>query len=340
MTLGRGPLGLAFLVALGACGGGSGEEESPTPVVTAVVAVARVEPFEATIPVLGVATPQAGRFAELAAPAEARVARIWVSVGDAVAVGDPLIAFDRTIWEAEARRAASEAEAARRAYARASTLAEQGIVARKEIETAAADLARAEADLADARRTLSLAVLRSPIAGVVTRMDARLDATVDSSMPVVEVVDPSGLEIVFRLSPDDAARVHRGATVRLEGDAVGRVAGIDAAIDSTGNVGVRARLAGGGPPLRVGQSVAGRIVAEVHPRAVVVPAEAVVPAAGDSLRVFVVGADSTAHARPVTVAARGDELVEIGTGLRGGERVVADGAYGVVEGAQIREGAP
>jgi multidrug efflux pump subunit AcrA (membrane-fusion protein) len=99
-------------------------------------------------------------------------------------------------------------------------------------------------------------------------------------------------------------------------------------------------MAGGSAPLWLGQWVAGAIVEEVHPDAVVVPASAVVPAGGDSLVVFVVGADSTAHARPVVVGGRSASQVEIASGLEGGELVVAGGAYGMVDGARVREGGP
>jgi RND family efflux transporter MFP subunit len=330
----------AIAVAVG-CGGGE-EEETPAPVVSARLTAARVQPFELTIAALGVVTPRAGRFAELAPLAEARVSRIYVATGDRVQAGDPLIEFESTVWEAEAERARSAVDAARSESERAAHLADSGIVPRKQAEQAEAALAAAEADLAAARRTLALAVLRSPIAGIVSRMSARLDASVDPTTPLVEIVDPEALEVVFHLSPGDAARVEPGARVLLEADssAMGRVAGIDAAIDSTGSVEVRARMAGGSAPLWLGQSVAGSIVEEVHPDAVVVPASAVVPAGGDSLVVFVVGADSTAHARPVVVGGRSASQVEIASGLEGGELVVAGGAYGMVDGARVREGGP
>ena len=337
----RAALSAVCVLAL-ACDGGAEEEEAPPPVVSARLAVARVEPFAVMIPALGIVTPRPGRFAELAPPAEARVSRIYVATGDRVIAGDPLVAFDSTVWEADERRAEREFYVARIASERLARLADEGIVARKEAEAAAAEMARAEADLAAARRTLSLAILRSPIAGVVSRMSARLDASVDPSGPLVEIVDPEALEVVFHLSPGDAARVERGARVVLEADssALGRVAGIDAAIDSTGSVEVRARLTGGSQPLWLGQSVTGSIVEEVHPKAVVVPAAAIVPAGEDSLRVFVVASDSTAHARSVVVGGRSGSEVEITAGLEGGELVVAGGAYGVVEGARIRGGEP
>jgi len=59
--------------------------------------------------------------------------------------------------------------------------------------------------------------------------------------------------------------------------------------------------------------VFGQIATAVHARAVTVPVEALVPA-GDGYQVFVSTAPG-AHARPVTLGARTETLVEIVTGL-------------------------
>jgi membrane fusion protein (multidrug efflux system) len=72
----------------------------------------------------------------------------------------------------------------------------------------------------------------------------------------------------------------------------------------------------------------------VHPAAVTSPAAALVPE-GEGFRVFVVGADSVAHARAVQVGARRDSLVEVTSGLVAGETVVSYGAYGVQDGAKV-----
>jgi multidrug efflux system membrane fusion protein len=97
---------------------------------------------------------------------------------------------------------------------------------------------------------------------------------------------------------------------------------------------VRAAVTAPARALRVGESVTGRITLAEHPNAVVVPAAAVVPA-DEGVQIFVVDARNVAHARPVTVGARTEEEVEVLSGLKGGERVVTSGAFGVADGATI-----
>src|SRR5439155_1285672 len=86
------------------------------------------------------------------------------------------------------------------------------------------------------------------------------------------------------------------------------VTGVAAAVDSlTRAVAVRARLRHPARALRLGESLVGRIVTAVVPRAVTVPVAALVPAAGgEGFQVFVVDSERVAHVRPVTVGGRSE----------------------------------
>jgi membrane fusion protein (multidrug efflux system) len=93
--------------------------------------------------------------------------------------------------------------------------------------------------------------------------------------------------------------------------------------------------------LRLGESVQGVIAVETRPSAVVVPVEALVP--GDepgSYKVFVVDNAGTAHARDVKVGGRTETKVEIVEGLKGGEVVVTQGAFGVADSAKVARPVP
>jgi hypothetical protein len=129
--------------------------------------------------------------------------------------------------------------------------------------------------------------------------------------------------------------VTAGEGNQREGLGTAIVHAVGAAVDSTSRaVAVRTGLPHSARTLRIGESVFGRIVTAVHPHAVAVPAASLVPA-GDGYQVFVVDSAGVAHARPVTVGARGEALVEIVKGVAAGETVVTTGAYGVEDGARI-----
>jgi membrane fusion protein (multidrug efflux system) len=331
-------LGSALVAA---CGGG--EDETPPAVVEARTVTATVQAFTQTASAVGTVTPRPGHFAAMAAPAPTRVANVYVSVGAAVHPGDSLVAFERGPFDAQAQSAEVALTAAQHAYDRAVRLIQAGVLSRRELEQADADLAQARSNAVSARRSQELATLRAPIAGVVTAMRAVLGAPADAGQPLVEIADPRALDVLLTTTPAVAARVKRGAAVTLsageseqaESLGLGIVVDIAAAVDSaTRGVAVRVRVDRPARQMRVGETVFGNIVVGNNPRAITVPIEALVPE-GEGYKVFVVGDSSIAHARPVTIGGRNGGMAEITDGLQGGETVVTYGAYGVEDGAKI-----
>ncbi|HYT03692.1 MAG TPA: efflux RND transporter periplasmic adaptor subunit [Gemmatimonadales bacterium] len=339
----------AVVAALAACHGARpADDAAQAPaggqaVVGAGTTVATARPFPQAVRAIGTVTPRPGRFAELAAPAPTRVAHIFVAPGQQVAPGDDLVEFERAPFDAAAKSAAAALESAQHAYARAVRLVQAGILPQKDSDQAAAELAQAQLAGVTARRSQQLATLRAPLGGVVTRMSAVLGASVDPSQPLVEVADPAALDVVFNVTPAEAAAIHVGDAVTVRagegagGEPLGQgaVSGVGAAVDSVSRaVAVRARIARPLRPLRIGESAFGAIVTAVHPAAVAVPIEALVPT-GDGYQLFVVDSAGIAHVRTVTVGARTEALAEIVSGLTAGETVVTSGAYGVEDGARI-----
>jgi RND family efflux transporter MFP subunit len=342
------------------CRGRAADSEEPSGEGAAVVgvrtAVATRRPFRETVEALGTVTARPGHIAELSAPAPTRVTKVLVSVGEHVAAGAPLVQLDRAPFVAEAQSAEVALTTAEHAYERARRLVDAGILARKELDQAASDRARARSDAIAARRTQTLATLRSPIGGVVTKLRAVLGGPADPSQPLVEVADPVALDILLAVSPAVAARVRPGADVILtagqhagdggadsvsgsgagtEALGTGTVRAVSAAVDSASrSVTVRARIARPVRALRIGETVFGSIVLATRPNAVTVPVEALVPD-GEGMKVFVLDSAHIAHATPVSVGARTEKLAEITRGLSGGETVVTYGAYGVTDSARV-----
>ena len=326
---------------------GAGEAKVQV-VVGAQVAEVSVGRFVETVDAVGVVTPRMGHVATLAAPAPTRVARVFVNVGARVSAGDPLVEFELAPFEAALRSAETTLATAEKTAERALRLAEAGVLPRKDADAAASEAAMARSNAVTARRSRELATMRAPIAGVVTRMNAVLQGGADPSQPLVEIADPSVVDIVLSLSPSDAGRVRSGMAVAIysgaaaAGTAVahGRVADVAAAVDSTSR-GVATRVAVGdfARPLRLGETLFGRVGVAEHTRAIMVPLESLVPD-GEGFRVFVVDSAGVAHAHPVTVGARADTRAWIREGLSAGDRVVTHGAYGIDDSAKVVTGKP
>ena len=345
-------VGLAALVVstTTACrkgGGGDEDEAGGAPTAMPTVAVGTTTATEASfrpmIRAIGVVSPTPGGYAELSAPAPARISRVYVTVGQPVRAGQELVALDAAPFAAAASGASAAREAAQRAYDRQVELSKEGIVARKAVDQAAADLAQANAAAVAAQHTYTLSMLRAPISGVVTRLAAVTGAAADPSQVLVAVANPAALAIVLQVSADDAGNVHPGEAVTLyEKDnptapSIGRgaVVTVGAAIDTvTHAVPVTVRPGKTTRPLRLQETVTGEIATTGAASGVSVPMAALIPDSAGSYHVFVVKG-GVARATPVETGARSDSTVQITKGVGAGDVVVTTGAYGIEDSAKV-----
>lgn len=348
MTALHRPILVTVTVALAASAGAcrraqpADAADSSAATVSATVTTITARPFVETVGGFGSVAARAGHIVVLSAPASMRVSSIGVSIGDQVGAGTALVGLDAVAAKAASASADAAVVQARAARERAARLVSQGIAARRDLEQADADLARAQSDSVAAARVVALATIRSPIAGVVSAVNARVGEFVDATTPLVEVADPSALDVVVLLSPDAAARARSGARVAFSTSlastsvvAEGTVVGISPAIDSaTRQVEVRVSVNTSARPLRLGESLYATITVGTLAHAVVVPVAALVPV-DDGFRVYVVDDSGVAHGRVVRVGTRADSVAEILQGLVAGERVVTVGAFGVEDGAKI-----
>ena len=332
-----------WLLAFAACSASDHEGDAVQAVVNVRTVTVTAQGFIESVGAIGTVAGRAGHVASLTSPAPARVVSVLVSVGQHVGGGTPLVELDQTPFAAATRSAEGALAVAEKAYERTRRLVEEGISPRKDLEQATADLEKARGDAANARRQQEFAVIRSPISGVVTRVGATLGATADPSMVLVEIADPNALDILFSVTPTQAALVRPNAKVTLSAgqNASGEPLGVGTVVDVGGvvdtlsrGVTLRAQAPTTRRPLRIGETVFGEIVSAVRANAIVVPTEALVPD-GEEFKVFVVDAAGTARARTVEVGGKTDKLAEITKGLSVGERIVTYGAYGIEDSAKV-----
>ena len=337
-------LSLLSVLTFGACG--KAAEPSADKVkgeVVATVEPAQSQRFVETVDAVGIVAPRIGHLASLAAPAPTRVSKVFVAAGARVSAGDALVEFEQAPFDAAVRSADAVLVTAQQAADRARRLADAGVSARREAEVAASELAQAQANAQAAHLARDRSTLRSPIAGVVTRISAVLGANADASQSLVEVADPSSLDVTLTLSPVDAGRVHAGQGVALHDGASatgkpvasGRVSDVAASVDtSSRGVLARVEITSGTGTLRIGATVFGRITVAEHANAVTVPLEALVPT-GEGFKVFVVDDKGIAMSREVKIGGRSDKGAWVKEGLKTGENVVTTGAYGVDDSTKV-----
>jgi HlyD family secretion protein len=232
--------------------------------------------------------------------------------------------------------------AAREAEARSARFAVE--VARGEV----ADLEAALALPADGAAAAAL-VLRAPVAGVVLRVHREDAGSVTPGEPLVELGDPSALEVVVDLLSADAVRVEAGHEARIvrwggEGDLTARVRRVEpSGFTQVSALGIEEQrvnvLLTPGPEeawarLGDGFRVEAGIVVDRIDDALRIPAGALVRQ-GDGWAVFRVRGRRL-DAVPVQVGRRSQTVVEIVSGLVEGDRVVVYPGDRVEDGVRYR----
>ncbi len=278
-----------------------------------------------------------------------------VREGDRVRQGQEIARIDPTEYQARLQQAREQADAARtqveiaqRQYDNNKALVDQGFISRTALETSQSSLAGAQAThkaalaaVDVARKTLDDTVLRAPIAGLVSQRLAQPGERLGVDARVVEVVDPTRLELEASVGAAESVQVRVGqvARVSIEGLAApveARVVRINPAAQAgTRSVPVYLSLAAV-PGLRAGLFAQGQLQTG-RTRAVAVPLGAVRTDKPQPY-VQVIEGGRIAH-KPVTPGARGEsagtEVVAVG-GVAEGAQVLLGHVGALREGAQVR----
>jgi len=202
----------------------------------------------------------------------------------------------------------------------------------------------AEQHLGTLDAQLSYATIRAPITGVVTDQALYEGSFVSSGTTLVTIADISEVIVKAPFSDTVASELKVGdsATITptdLPGEAMtGQVTLISRAVDPANRtVEVWVTLGNGAGKLRANGAAQVTVAANSKTNAIVVPASAVTLDATNANEgtVMVVDAENVAHETKVTVGIRTNELMEITEGLRGGETVVIEGNYALLDGTKV-----
>ncbi len=213
-------------------------------------------------------------------------------------------------------------------------------------EAAQGQLTSAQGRLAGAEAQVSYTELRSPINGVVTDRPLFPGETATAGSPVVTVMDTTSLLAKLHVAQATAQQlsVGRPAKVTVPGvvDPVdATVSFISPALDpGSTTVEVWLKLPNRDGRFKAGTPVHVGITGDTVPKALLVPAAAILPAQEGGMAVLVVGADGAAHREPVTVGLRTTDEVQVLSGISPSDIVVTSGGYGLDDGTKVTVGKP
>jgi HlyD family secretion protein len=363
-------LGVAVVLLCGGCGRPKSQNDSAAE--TASVDIYRVErhafPRRLEFP----ATLAAAQTVVLMSKLPGEVREVRAHEGQSVRTGDPLILLDRSDFELAVKQARAQLAAAEAAVAiakaglenmdakhrRFSVLRQRDAIPEaqfEEVETgqraAAAQVQGAEAQVRLARVAVEVAesnlehtVIRAPFNGVVAKRMVDPGARVQTMPPtaLMTVVDPSRIKVEGSLSEKDMGLIARGAPASIFVDALGatpfkaQIDDVEPLVDGQTRTGaVRFILHNADRRLKGGMSA--RVVMTVdNVEAAAVPDDAVLKGelTTDRGEVFVLSSD-VAKLREVSLGLRDGELVQVISGLSGGEIIVRGGQQLLHDGQRV-----
>ncbi len=338
----------------GPSAGGRGGKKGPQAFPVEVQTIA-VRQLEYTLAAVG--SVLALEEAQVAARVAGTVEELRFQEGDRIEAGQVLAAIETKRYRiavdqarAAVERARAQLEDARRTLQRRKAMG-PNVASGEEIDASAAQVQIRQAELGQAKAALDMAELnlhdahvRSPVGGIVQTRKLQTGSYAQPGAVLATILRSDSLRLRFAVPEPDAARIQPGQPLRAS------VRGVIQPLTATvRHIGGKADevsrlvevLADIAPPLdglRPGAFAEVVVPIGAPYPAVVVPQSAVRPSEKGFLA-FVLDGDK-ARERVLQLGMRTqDGLVEVKSGLQGGEQLVVLGAEALREGAVVRVGA-
>jgi multidrug efflux pump subunit AcrA (membrane-fusion protein) len=213
----------------------------------------------------------------------------------------------------------------------------------QELKSAAGQLESAKGKYMGAQAQLSYSEIRSPINGEITDRPLYTGEMAAAGTPLLTVMEVSQVIARAHIPQPEAALVKVGnaATIMAAGEqrpVEGKVTLVSPALDpNSTTVEVWVQAKNPKQHLKPGTSVQLSLVAQTVPDALVIPATALLTGQDGSTHLMQVSADNHAHLKDVKVGIRQGDQIQITDGINAADRIVASGAYGLLNNSKIKD---
>jgi membrane fusion protein (multidrug efflux system) len=297
------------------------EEKKPEAEVPVHVGKITRTTLKSYVTAYGMVEPEPKAGARVGVSVPGVVAAVDSVEGQRVEQGTPLFKLDSRAVEVAVRYAEKSLE-------RQKKLAQIDGTSQKLVEDAEQQLASAQAQQA-------LLQIRSPISGVVTKVNVKVGELADLTTVLAEVVDLERLQVSINVSSAELAAFKAGQPVEITSPDSTNVVNTSLSFTSpqvdpkTGSGLARAGLPANSG-LRPGQFVTVRVVTQERKDCLAVPVTSVAKDTTGATFIALVEGDK-ATLKPVKAGVRDGDLVEVeGDGVEADKTVVTEGAYGLI----------
>jgi len=190
--------------------GNASADDDPPPMRVEIM-IARPEPEQRSIVLRGQVA--ATRMVELRAETAGRVAELFVTRGERIEAGEPLIRLDAGVREALLAGARAQLASAQAEQTAAESLGRRGLQSQLQTEQALAAASLASAEVDRLERDLENTTVRAPFAGIVERLPLEIGQLLERGDPAATLVDDSAFEVTARAAQQIAAELVPGQPV-------------------------------------------------------------------------------------------------------------------------------
>ena len=278
---------------------------------------------------------------ELLAKVSGAIVEVKVREGDAVTTGQILALIEPDDYRVALEAARAAQALAKADYERGRTMHQTKVIPVASLESLAARLQTASAELERAQLQLSRCTITAPMDGVIKRLDAKVGLFLSVGDPLAELLQIDRVKAVVGIPESDVDAIRRldqvGLSIQALADRalVGRRHYLAPSPD-TGAYLFRLELALDNPDHEIlpGMFFRARIVKQHIPQALTLPIYAVI-SRGDEQYVFVAEGE-TVRKQAVRLGVIEKWQVQITDGLKAGDRVLIEGHREVEEGQGIK----
>ena len=267
--------------------------------------------------------------------------RVLAEEGDEVKAGELLAKLEDGEIGLLYDQAKARLEKARTDHERAQQLYAEGLSSQQAYLDTSIQLRLAQADSELARKRLEDTSITAPISGVITVRNLKVGDLVTTTQSLFKIVDLDPVRIEAFVPEKDFFKIRQGQAVLLTADAFpgktfqSSLERLNPVIDSTsGMAKVTITVRNADRVLRPGMFVRVQIITDVHPKALLLPKEAIL-LRGDQGFVYVVRED-VAQEVSIATGFQDADRTEVLKGLTPEDRVVVVGQLGLQNGTRVR----
>ena len=312
--------------------------------VQAVVVEAKVQPVNETLSLVG--SMAANEMVEIKSETDGTLEEVLFTEGQPVKQGDLLIRLDESKFIAAVNEAEANYKLTETTYTRNKQLHGEKLVSQQEYDQSSAQYQASKASLDLKKRLMKDARIYAPFKGIMSSRQVSPGQVIARNTTLTWLIDLDPVKVELNVPERFVSQLQIGQKIEIIVAAHpgrtfnGEVFFIAPFVEpATRTALVKARIPNPKAELKPGMFANLNLTLKLKEDAIVIP-ESSVMASGDRTIIYVLDKDDAAQIRPVKIGMRQAGMVEIVTGLKAGERVVAEGIQKIRPGAKVKPSVP